>query len=76
MHVESRYGDYNQADCRHPNGYWPDYTAAFTEPYLGLEGMWRDTVFVPPYGSVTIRMCFDAGDHDFDGIFRTFAGCD
>jgi FtsP/CotA-like multicopper oxidase with cupredoxin domain len=37
---------------------WGDYTAPFLDRQVGT---WRDTVMVPPFGSVTIRMCFDAG---------------
>ena len=35
----------------------------YTPPFLkqNQRGTWRDTVLVPPYGVVTMKLCFDAG---------------
>jgi FtsP/CotA-like multicopper oxidase with cupredoxin domain len=38
----------------------------YTKPWdsikgVGLSGVWRDTVIIPPYGYVAIKQCYDAG---------------
>lgn len=37
----------------------PDFSQSWT--IANLVGTWRDTVMVPPFGSVTIKQCYDAG---------------
>lgn len=46
-----------------------DYTPPLVSRFL--KGTWRDTVMVPPFGSVTIKQCYDAGWHheQFAGKF-------
>mmetsp|Transcript_25603 Transcript_25603/g.42578 ORF Transcript_25603/g.42578 Transcript_25603/m.42578 type:complete len:177 (+) Transcript_25603:140-670(+) len=54
-----------------------DYTAPWdTVKGSALSGIWRDTAYVPPYGYLVIKQCYDAGvkpSVDADAV-ETFGG--
>ena len=53
-----------------------DYTSPWdTEKGSALKGIWRDTAYVPPYGYLVIKQCYDAGVVPPNGTeVETFAG--
>jgi len=53
--------------------FYPDYTPPWTSSKGGqlITNVWRDTVMVPPFGYVKVKMCFDAGAPNME---ETFAG--
>ena len=53
-----------------------DYTPPWdTDNGTALKGIWRDTAFVPPYGYLVIKQCYDAGLRPSLGAdVETFAG--
>jgi FtsP/CotA-like multicopper oxidase with cupredoxin domain len=59
--------------------FWPAYSYPWTTPGtasggVALKGIWRDTVMVPPFGYVIMKMCFDAGIRRSNGDVDTFSG--
>lgn len=56
--------------------FYDDYTPPWdTDNGTALNGIWRDTAFVPPYGYLVIKQCYDAGFRPSLGAdVETFAG--
>lgn len=70
----------------HSSAHWDDnpelkyITNDYTKPFdsrtgTALEGIWRDTAIIPPYGYLVIKHCYDAGIHpSLEEEFQTFGG--